>query len=679
MRFILIICLLFASRAHAQNQLLIRDNTPIDYSKIDENAIRSAVADMKKSVDAQVEAIITNSKGSAQGDILKAYDQILYELGDLSSRIGLVSSVFNNESVRNAGYAAANELQMYANDLNLNEDLYKAFVKFRQSPDAKRMNASAGKFLSDIMISFEKNGMKLTADERKKLSALNTRMIELSTAFDQNIASWKDSVIFTEAQLKGVHAEDLAKWKQPDGSFKVMVNYPEYAKVMENASVPETRKKMYTHYNNRAYPSNLQVLDSLLYYRDQYAKLLGYSSYAAYAVADKMAGSAQQVWDFENDLIQRLTPLVTKEVKAMKDFRDKTEPSLKGTELNAWDWGYFTKKMLNTEFALNTDEVTQYFEMNNTLKGMFTVYQQLFNIEVKETSNVPVWDKKVKSYDMYKDGVKTGTFYLDLYPRPGKYTHFACFPISQYINRNGTETLPVAALVCNFPEGSADQPSLLKHSDVITLFHEFGHLVHWELCHPAISAQHSFGVKGDFVEAPSQFLENWCWEYDALKIFARHHKTGEVLPESLFNKMKNAQMFNSASQNMRQVYLGTTDFSFEDRYAEVKQKGLMQIARSQFANSQLPYPEGTHFICSFTHLSQYGANYYGYLWSKVYAQDMFSVFKKTGIMDQKLGIRYRKEILEKGSTENEKQIVENFLGRKPNSAAFLETLGVKQQ
>jgi len=326
---------------------------------------------------------------------------------------------------------------------------------------------------------------------------------------------------------------------------------------------------------------------------------------------------------------------------------------------------------------LNTDEVTEYFEMNNTLQGMFSVYEKILGIRVVETKNVPLWNPKVKSYDMFKDGVKTGTFYLDLYPRPNKYNHFACFPISQYIKQDNKETLPVAALVCNFPEGSESQPSLLKHSDVITLFHEFGHLVHWELCHQTISSQNAFTTKGDFVEAPSQFLENWCWEYDALQLFAKHYKTGKALPQDLFNKMKSAQLFNSASQSIRQVYLGVTDFAYEDNYSEVKSKGVAAIAKEKFALSQLPFPEGTHFICSFTHLSGYGANYYGYLWSKVYAQDMFSVFKEKGVMNTQLGIKYRKDVLEKGSSENEKDLVEKFLGRKSNSDAFLKTLGIK--
>jgi thimet oligopeptidase len=284
----------------------------------------------------------------------------------------------------------------------------------------------------------------------------------------------------------------------------------------------------------------------------------------------------------------------------------------------------------------------------------------------------------VKTFEMWCEGKKIGSFYLDLFPRANKYSHFACFPISQYLKNSAVETLPQAALICNFTEGTVNEPSLLEHSDVITMFHEFGHLVHWLLCHPEIASQNSFAVKGDFGEAPSQFLENWCWEYDALKLFAKNYKTGEPLSKELFDKMKKTQLVNIGSTYIRQAYLGITDFTYEDKYQETKQKGVLQVFKELAALNQLPFDDNAHTICSFGHLSGYGANYYGYLWSKVYAQDMFSVFKTNGVMDSATGIRYRKEILEKGATTPEIEIVEKFLERKSNSNAFLESLGIKK-
>jgi thimet oligopeptidase len=669
---LLLTCITFF--AVAQNPLLIQDNTPINYAKIDAAVIHAAVEEVKVSTDKRIATIIASAGNQTLQNTLMAYDEMQYVISDLSSRISLVSACYADDDTRNKAFEEINNLQLYATDIYLNEALYKAMAKFRDASKLEPLSATENKFLTEILIAFEKNGMKLNALERKELATINAKLIEFANAFDKNIGESKDKVVFTEADLKGVPQDDSKEWKQADGTYLVNINGPNYIKVIENAENENTRKTIFMHYNNRAYPANINVLDSLLLYRNIYAKKLGFSSYAAYAVVDKMAATPQQVWDFENDLIAKLTPVVTEEMKTLRAY--KLAHGGKGDFQN-WDFAYYTKMMLNSQYKLNTDEVSEYFEMNNTLQGMFTVYENLLGIKIKETSGLQVWDSKVKTYDMFKDGVKTGTFFLDLFPRPNKYTHFMCNPISGYRKTEAGETLPVAALVCNFPEGTSSKPSLLKHSDVITLFHEFGHLVHWELCHPAIASQSAFATKGDFVEAPSQFLENWCWEYDALKLFAKHYKTGALLPESLFQKMKAAQMVNSGSNNMRQVYLGLIDFTFEDKYDETKAKGVVQISKDLFKITQMPFAEGSHFICNFGHLSGYGANYYGYLWSKVYAQDMFSVFQKNGVMDQPTGIRYRKQILEMGSMENEKDIVTKFLGRKPDSRAFLQTIGVK--
>jgi len=209
------------------------------------------------------------------------------------------------------------------------------------------------------------------------------------------------------------------------------------------------------------------------------------------------------------------------------------------------------------------------------------------------------------------------------------------------------------------------------------MFHEFGHLIHFLLCHPAISSQYAFAVKGDFVEAPSQFLENFCWNYDCLKLFAKNYKTGAIMPKSLFDKMKTAQNAGVAIQYIRQVSLAKLDFTYEDRYNSIKDKGIDQVEKDLWTLNQTPYPEGSHFICGFTHLNSYGANYYGYLWSKVYAQDIFSIFEKHGVLDQATGVRYRKEILQEGAQEDEMAMLRHFLGREPNSAAFLKSLGIK--
>lgn len=671
---LLIIGGLVQAQTNTSNILLQHDNRPIDFPKVNTATLKEAVAIVIKSSDEKVKKIIA-AQPQTISNILVAYDDLQYEINDLSMKIGLISSTYSNEAIRNAAYEEDEKLSVYGSALGLNEPLYKAIKKFYTTKGSS-LSKVQKKFLSEEIISFEKNGMKLSTNDRKPLEALNKKLIELGNAFDKNIAESKDSLVFNEIDLKGIDSETLNSWKRSNGKYVVYVNGPNVVKIGENAENSKTRKNFGLRYNNRAYPKNIAVLDSLLYYRNVYAKKLGFSSYAAYALADKMAANPENVWAFENNLILKLTPLVTDEIKTLKAFKNEVSPTESDT-LYGSDFNYYSKKMLNAKYQLNKDEVKEYFEMNNTINGMFTVYETLLGIQIKPANNMPVWDTKVKTYEIWNEGKKAGSFYLDLYPRANKYTHFACFAISQYLKKGDVETLPIAALICNFPEGTANEPSLLEHDDVITMFHEFGHLVHRLLCHPAIASQSSSAVKRDFIEAPSQFLENWCWEYDALKIFAKHYKTGETLPKELFDKMKQTQLVNIGSQYISQVAFGLIDFSYEDKYEEVKQKGTLQIFKEKMSLNQLPFNDNNHMICGFGHLNSYGANYYGYLWSKVYAEDMFSVFKKNGVMDPATGIRYKKEILEKGGTVPETEMVEKFLGRKSNSDAFLESLGIK--
>lgn len=664
---------------HAQNSttniLLRHDNKPIDFTKINDATIKEAVAIVIKSSDDKIKKIVA-AKPQTIANSLVAFDDLQYELADLSMKIGLISSTFSDESIRNAAYAESEKLSVYGSNIGLNEPLYKAMKKFSTTKGIV-LTVKQKKYLSEVLLSFEKNGMKLSTVDRKPLEEINNQLIKLGNAFDKNIAESKDSLTFTELELKGIDAESLQSWKLPNGKYVVYVNGPNVIKISDNAENANTRKTFGLRYNNRAYPQNIAVLDSLLYYRNVYAKKLGFSSYAAYSLVDKMAAKPENVWAFENDLIKKLTPLVTDEIKTLTAFKKEMSPTEPET-FESWDFAYYSKKMLNAKYQLDNDEVKKYFEMNTTLNGMFKVYETVLGIQIKPATNMPVWDSKVKTYEIWSEGKKMGSFYLDLFPRANKYTHFACFPMSQYSKKGAVEILPQAALICNFPEGTANEPSLLPHNNVVTMFHEFGHLVHWLLGHPEIASQNSFGIKGDFVEAPSQFLENWCWEYDALKLFAKHYKTGEMLPKDLFDKMKQTQRVNVGSFYIRQVSLGLTDFTYEDKYEETKQKGVLKVFKEIASLNQMPFDDNNHMICSFGHLNGYGANYYGYLWSKVYAQDMFSVFKKNGVMDTATGIKYRKEILEKGSTTPEIEMVEKFLGRKPNSDAFLESLGIKK-
>jgi thimet oligopeptidase len=316
--------------------------------------------------------------------------------------------------------------------------------------------------------------------------------------------------------------------------------------------------------------------------------------------------------------------------------------------------------------------------MNNVLNGLFSITQHLFNLQFVEVKNPSVWHPDVRMFEVMKDGKMISRFYLDLYPRQNKYGHAACFGIISGKMTDKGYQYPTASLVCNFPKPTKDKPSLMPHSDVETFFHEFGHVLHNMVTTSDLYYFAGTNVAQDFVEAPSQIFENWAWEYDALKLFAKHYKTGEVLPEALYQKMKASKNAGSGLTTLQQIFYGTLDMTLHDKF---KPEGTTTTTTDVLKDLQnkitfYPYLQGSHMQYSFGHLNGYGAGYYGYLWSKVYAQDMFSIFKKNGIMDQKTGIRYRDIILARGASEDPMNLVKDFLGREPNQDAYLKDLGL---
>lgn len=668
------LALLPAFSQNPSNPLLIHSNDPIPFDRVDAKMIRDAVTRTIQLSDVRVQKIIAGLKpGAGPGSTLMAYDDMTYELNDLGMKLQLVSATFVSDSARDAADNGLQALTDYQTTLTLNEPLYKAMKNYAAVSMAS-LSPNQQKYVRDQIQVFENNGMKLDSAGRKKLQIVSDRLTSLGLEFDRNIATSRDSIIYSASDLEGVPDRVTQAWKKPGGEYVVYINTPNASDIAKYAVSDQARKQMNIKYKNRAYPKNIPVLDSLLFYRQRYAQILGYRSYAAYALTDKMAGNPEAVWNFENNLVKKLTPHVTEDIQSLRTLKHEMHPDLPDT-LFAWDVNYYKKILLDTKYQLNTDEVKEYFEMNQTISGMFEVYHELLGISIKETFGLPVWYDKVRTFDMYLNGKKIGSFYFDLYPRANKYNHFECAGISSANGNGGNEILPVAALICNFPEAVKGSPTLLDHSDVIVLFHEFGHLVHAMVVRSDLASQPGT-LKADFVEAPSQFLENFCWQYPSLKIFAKNYKTGAVLPESLFNKMKTAEHVMLAYDYMFQVYYGMIDFTFEDKYDSIRGMDLTTVSKNLGRITQIPYVPGTHMIASFGHLNGYGANYYGYLWSRVFAQDIFSVFEKNGVMDSGTGARYRKEILEVAGSQYEMDMLRHFLGREPNADAFMKSIGL---
>jgi thimet oligopeptidase len=431
-------------------------------------------------------------------------------------------------------------------------------------------------------------------------------------------------------------------------------------------------------YNNRAARSNLEVLIKVLMLRKEMAQLLGFETYAEYRVGDRMAKLPQNVWSFENNLVDKLKEkaqldydelLMVKRAKLGDESIDVIQP---------WEASYYSNILLKEKYDLDQNLVKEYFPTDEVIDGLFQIAQHLFQVEFEEVNNPSVWYEDVRMFNVKKDGKVISRFYTDLYPRPNKFSHAACFPMIAGKETPEGYQMPVATLVCNFPAPTEDTPSLLTHNEVETFFHEFGHVLHNVLTTTALSSHSGTSVSRDFVEAPSQIFENWTWNYDALKLFAKNYKSGEVLPESLFEKMVAAKNVGSGLSNTQQVFYGMIDFTLHDKYDPTSATTTTEIvAELQDKITLYPYLEGTHMQAAFGHLMGYAAGYYGYLWSLVYAQDMFSVFEENGVMDVETGLRYRDIILTNGGSRDELEMVVEFLGREPNQDAYFRSIGLE--
>jgi len=345
--------------------------------------------------------------------------------------------------------------------------------------------------------------------------------------------------------------------------------------------------------------------------------------------------------------------------------------------IESWESSFYSDILLREKYQLDGELVKEYFALDDVIDGLFSITQTIFDLEYKEVKNPSVWQEDVRLFEVYQDGKLKGRFYFDLFPRDNKYKHAACFGIIKGKSTANGYQIPTATLLCNFPAPTEDKPSLMPHNQVKTFFHEFGHVLHQMVTTADLSSQSGTSVSRDFVEAPSQIFENWIWNYDALKLFAKHYQTREVLPKDLFDKMLSAKNVGSGLFATRQVFLGTYDLTLYDKYdpngAETTTDVLKEVHN---AIRLIPYVEGTNFQAAFGHLRHYASSYYGYMWSKVYAQDMFSIFEENGILDKETGIRYRDIILGSGGSRDELELVKEFLGREPNNKAFLKELGL---
>ncbi len=660
------------------NPLMLKFNQLIDFSNLTKDNIKEAT-----------DAVIEKAKNDLQkiyevkeedrnfNNTMLALDDVYNEVGSEFGVIYLMGNVLVDNEVRNQANESISTFQKFLNDVSLDENLYKAVKDYSQTNEAKDLTGYKKKFVDETVLEFERNGFALSKEKRDELKVIQNKIADLSLAFQKDIAEYKDSLMVSENEIDGLPDDYKNEHRTSNGMYKIDLSYPSYFPFMKYATSEKARKELYIKYTNRAADKNLDLLKDVLIERKKMAALLGYDSYAQYRVEDRMAKTPEAVWDFENGLIEKVKEKAKKDYEELLEVKRNYLNDNSVSVIEPWEASFYNNLLLKQKYDLDQNKLKEYFPLENVIDGLFQISQHLYGVKFEEIKDAPVWQKDVRAFNVIQDDKVISRFYLDLYPRANKFSHAASFPmISGKETINGYQ-MPVAALVCNFPKPTAAEPSLMPHGDVETFFHEFGHVLHAVLTQSKLSSFAGTSVARDFVEAPSQMFENWVWNYDALKLFAKHYKTGEVMPKELFDKMYAAKNVGSGLATLQQIFYGTLDFTYHDKYNPEGSESTTDVVKElQNKITLYPYLEGTHFQAAFGHLMGYSAAYYGYLWSKVYAQDMFSVFEKDGIMNAETGKRYRQDILSKGGSEKEIDMVKDFLGRAPNDKAFLKSLGL---
>ena len=578
--------------------------------------------------------------------------------------------------VRTAGLEAEERLTKWTSDLAFREDLYAAVSAYAATDDAATLIGLEERSLDFVLRDFRRSGQTLEPAKRAELRTLRLRLVELQVAFQRNINEWKDYIEVTAADLDGMTADYIGRLAEGEtpGTRRVSLDYPEYLPFMEEARRRDLRAALQHKFYNVAAAENSPILEEAVSIRRRIADLLGYATWADYAMEIKMADPGT-VDDFYAGIVPGLTEKGRAELAALQELLAADHP---GADVQAWDWAYYDTEQRKAEYGVDPNVVAEYFPLEDVLAGLFDITGEVLGVEYRQVPDADAWHEDVALYEIRDRERDTAVAYVyaDLFPREGKYGHAACFGLrGGRALPDGSYRKPIAAIVANVTKPGADTPSLLKHSEAVTLFHEFGHVLHYcltEVAHPRFAG---FQTEWDFVEAPSQIMENWMWEPDVLARFARHYETGAPIPPDLVRQLVAARDQNVGLKMLRQVFFGKLDLAL---HAAAGPVDVDAAYRRAFEYTLLPFPESTRFPASFGHImGGYDAGYYGYLWARVFGDDMFSEFVAGGVLDPGIGRRYRKEILATGSSRDAGEHLEAFLGRPPSTAAFMARLGLE--
>ncbi len=606
---------------------------------------------------------LTASAATRDLTTLELFNELSIELWNLTSVVAFLQNVHPSLEVREGCELAEQEAHRFINEMTLNRDLYDAF----DAIDDTELEQDARRLRDRLLRDFRRAGVDRDDETRATVRRLREELVSLGQEFVRTIAADTQYIqLADESELAGLPADYVRERRADPSGIRITTDYPDYNPFMSYAESGERRRELYVAFRRRGYPENLDVLDKILAKRHQLALTLGYQNWADYATEDKMIGSAAGIDAFINRIADTAQDAAKAEYEILLESKRAVEPD--ATVVYDWERLYYEKRVEAQRFQVESKEVRQYFESGRVKDGLLRITEEFFGVRFVAAPDAVSWHEATEVLDVLEGDQVIGRVYLDLYPRDGKFKHAAMFGLQSGVR---DVQLPMAALVCNFPDPStSEEPVVMEHADVVTFFHEFGHLLH----HLCARNQRWIEFSGtatewDFVEVPSQVYEEWAWDVDVLKQFAVHTRTGEVIPSALVAKLCRARDFGRALRTRHQMFYAAVSYAC---HTTAPQDGdttrLMRELQNRY--SYFPYVDGTYFQASFGHLEDYSALYYTYMWSLVIAKDLLCALKKNGTFDVELARRFRDAILAPGGSKDASDLVHDFLGRNYSEDAF---------
>ncbi len=610
---------------------------------------------------------------------VRALDDMGFQSGLAMSRLGLIKETSTDAALRDAATDGIKALEDWSVGLDYREDVYRAVKAYADTNPT--LAGEDARLLADTVRDYRRAGLALPKAERDVVEAKRKELSKLMTDFETNVTKAEKELKFAKAELAGCSDDFLAQIKTND-DYAVKANVTwQYINVMDNCKVEATRKQLYFAQNNLAREANIPLLEKILVLRDDIAKLLSYATWADYRTEVKMVKNGEVATIFLQDLKTGLQPKFDAELAEYRALKVKATGDTNAV-LNIWDWRFFANELKKQKYNVDAEQLRVYFPYQHALEGMFTIYQRIFGLKFERVEAPYKWVADLQLYAVSDSasGEPLGLFYLDMFPREGKYHHFAQFGlIDGKLLPDGKYQRPTVALICNFPSPTADKPSLMAHGDVETLFHEFGHAMHSILTRAKYSRFSGTSVPGDFVEAPSQMLENWVWDKKVLDSFAADYRDpSKKIPAEILAKLREAKLATEGTRYRRQLSFGLLDLTLHTQIHATNATDALPLSNKVLSDVFLPVGDDTAFVAYFGHLMGYDAGYYGYAWADAIADDMATVFQNApdGFFDKAAGMRLRHEIYEPGNSRDVNESIEKFLGRPRSLAPFLKKIGI---